>query len=217
MIDDAQKAYQDGQSPAPVFFYCSRDTAEPTRSSPDAILASIVRQLSSLQPGHSLFPPMVAAYTKREKDGFASGSLSLEASRALIIQLVEYYPLTTIVIDALDECDPQRRADLLESLEAILKESSSLVKIFVSSRDDQDIVWHLQGYPSLDLLSDKNKDDIMSFVRSETSDLINKGKLLRLSTNRMELEENIIEQVSKGANSMSVLSNIASRGYILLK
>ncbi|KAH8589487.1 hypothetical protein B0O99DRAFT_333678 [Bisporella sp. PMI_857] len=202
VIEDADKAFNAGQSPPPVFFYCSRNSAEPARSNPDAIVASIARQLSSLQPGLPLLPPMVAIYRKREAEGYASGSLRIDESRALIIQLVEHYPMTTIVIDALDECDPENRADLLETLEAVLRESSNLVKIFVSSRNDQDIVLHLQNYPNLELSSDRNNNDIALFVRAETKDLIRKRKLLHLSINKSELQEAIVEQVTKGANGM---------------
>ena len=202
MIEDAKRAFYDGQSPSPAFFYCLRDTAEPTRSNPDSILASIARQLSSLQPGEPLLSPVVAVYTKRDKEGFASGSLSIEESLALIIELVEQYQLTTIVIDALDECDPERQVDLLESLEEILQKSSSLVKIFVSSRDDQDIVLHLRDYPNLELSSDKNMDDITSFVAAETHTLIKRRKLLALSSDKESLKPQIIKQVTKGANGM---------------
>jgi hypothetical protein len=202
VIEDAMKSFRAGQNPPPAFFYCSRNTAESARSSPDAIIASIVRQLSSLQPGSPLLPPMVAAYRGREAEGFASGSFGMDESRALIIQLIEHYSLTTIVIDALDECDPESRADLMDTLEAVLQESSSLVKIFVSSRDDQDIVLHLRKYPHLELSSDKNKQDITSFVSTETKNLIRRRKLLRFSMNKEELQETIIEQVTKGANGM---------------
>lgn len=213
MIEDAKKSFQNGQNPAPVFFYCSRNTAEPARSNPDAIIANIARQLSSFQPGDPLLPPMVAAYKKREIEGFASGSLGIDESRTLILQLTDYYPLTTIVIDALDECDPERRPDLLDTLELILQESSSLVKVFVSSRRDHDIVLNLRDYPNLELSSEKNKDDISSFVTTETNNLIRRKKLLALSTNKEELKVEIIEQVTKKADGMSVLSSSAS--YIL--
>ncbi|KAH6670150.1 hypothetical protein B0J14DRAFT_517196 [Halenospora varia] len=202
VIEDAKKVFQNGQSPAPVFFYCSRNTAEPARSNPDAIVASIVRQLSSIQLGHPLLPPTVAAYKKQEMEGFTSGSLGIDESRALILQLAQHYPLITIVIDALDECHPERRADLLRTFESILQECSSLVKIFVSSRDDQDIVWHLQKYPNLELSSNKNTDDITTFVRKETEALIMQGKLLRLSKNKENLKKEIIEQVTKNADGM---------------
>ncbi|KAH8653142.1 hypothetical protein BGZ60DRAFT_533332 [Tricladium varicosporioides] len=202
MIEDAKKSFQNGQNPAPVFFYCSRNTAEPARSNPDAIIANIARQLSSFQPGDPLLPPMVAAYKKREIEGFASGSLGIDESRTLILQLTDYYPLTTIVIDALDECDPERRPDLLDTLELILQESSSLVKVFVSSRRDHDIVLNLRDYPNLELSSEKNKDDISSFVTTETNNLIRRKKLLALSTNKEELKVEIIEQVTKKADGM---------------
>jgi hypothetical protein len=202
VVEDAMRAFHGGQSPPPVFFYCSRNTAEPARSSPEAIIASIVRQLSSLQPGLPLLAPIITAYMKKEAEGFASGTLQIHESCALIVQLVEYYPLTTIVIDALDECDPERRADLLEALEAILRDSSHLVKIFVSSRGDQDIVCHLQGYPNLEIASDRNMDDIVLFVRAETQNLITKRKLLRFSSNKEELKEVIINQVTSGSGGM---------------
>ena len=213
MIEDAKKAFDNGQSPAPVFFYCSRNNAEPARSNPDAIVATIARQLSSRQPGHSLLPPTVAAYKKREMEGSASESLCINESRLLILQLAEHYQLTTIVIDALDECDPERRTVLLETLELILQESSSLVKIFVSSRDDQDIVLSLRDYPNLELLSGMNKDDISSFITAETDNLIKRKRLLALSTNKEKLKIEIIEQVTKNADGMSVLSSNASHIY----
>ena len=184
-----------GRSPPPVFFYCSRNTAEPGRSNPETIIASIARQLSGLQPGIPLLGPTIAVYLKKEADGFASGILCINESCSLILQLFEHYPLTTIVIDALDECDPENRADLLETLETILQESSHLVKIFVSSRDDQDIVCHLKDYPNLEISSDRNTDDILSFVRAETRALITKRKLLRFSTNKDELEKVIVDGI----------------------
>lgn len=103
MIDDAKHAFNDGHSPAPAFFYCSRNTAEPARSSPDAIVATIAMQLSIPRPGHPLLPPTVAAYHKWEMEAFASGPFRISESCELIIQLIEHYPMTTIVIDALDE------------------------------------------------------------------------------------------------------------------
>jgi hypothetical protein len=202
VIEDTIQAFRAGQSPLPAFFYCSRNTAELTRSNPEAILASIVRQLSNLEPELPLLDPVITLYKQREAQAFASGPLRIDESTALIIQLVEHYPLTTIVIDALDECDPEKRDDLLEALETILRESSSLVKIFVSSRDDRDIVYFLQDYPNLEITSNRNSDDIASFVKVETQYLIKRRKLLLSSSNKEELKEIIIDQVTKGANGM---------------
>jgi hypothetical protein len=205
VIEEALKSFHAGHNPQPVFFYCSRNTAEPARSDPKAILASLARQLSCLEPGKPLLKPTIELYRKKEAEGFASGSLRTEESYALIIQLIEQYPLTTIVIDALDECDPRKRRDLLKTLEQILRESSGLVKIFVSSRDDHDIVFRLQHYPNLEIKSDRNSDDIKVFVRDQTERLIEDGELLQYSDSQAEMKELIMSKVIEGATGMQVL------------
>ncbi len=87
-------------------------------------------------------------------------------------------------------------------IESILQDSLGLVKIFVSSRDDQDIFCTLREYPNLDIVSDRNTVDIESFVRIETERLVRKRRLLRNSTAREELKALIIDRVSKGADGM---------------
>ena len=116
VIEDAINSFHAGYNPQPVFFYSSRNTAEPGRSDPKAILASLARQLSCLEPGKPLLKPTLDLYKKKEAEGFASREQRIEESCALIIQLTKQYPLTTIVIDALDECDPGKRRDLLKAL-----------------------------------------------------------------------------------------------------
>jgi hypothetical protein len=144
----------------------------------------------------------VELFHKEEAEGFASGSLQMDESCALIMQLIEQYPLTTIIIDAMDECDPERRCELLEALEQVLRDSSSLVKIFVSSRDDQDIVFCLRHYPNLEINSQRNGDDIATFVKDQTERLVRDRKLLRYSTSQKEMKEVITIKVIEGAAGM---------------
>ncbi|KAK4237901.1 hypothetical protein C8A03DRAFT_34145, partial [Achaetomium macrosporum] len=205
VVEDALRAYLDNrgpQSPPPAYFYCSRNPAEPGRSDPKEILASIARQLSCVGPGLPLLQPTVAKYREREGEAFADKSLRLQETRDLILQLAKHYPVVVIVIDALDECNPATRRQFLNAMESILRDSSSLVKIFVSSRDDQDIVYKLQEYPSFELSSDRNRDDIAKFVESETNSMIESGAMLRYSTRKEELRQRIIEEVTNSANGM---------------
>jgi len=203
VIEDVRESYEAGQNPLPVYFYCSRTAAEPERSDPDAVLSSILRQLCN-QPGNAIYPPIVEKYTQQGQ-GFRSKGLQLKDSLGLIMELIETNAITTIVVDALDECDPEKRQSLLDAFETILQESAGLVKIFVSSRDDQDIVWTLREYPSFDITSDQNSRDIEAFVNAETQRLIKKGRLLRNSRARGRLQGLIIDRVCKGADGMSVL------------
>jgi len=120
VVEDALARYKAGDSPQPIFFYCSRNPVEPARSNPQVILASLARQLSCLEPGKPLLKPSVNIFREKEAEGFASGSLQIDESFNLVLQLIAQYPLTTIVIDAMDECDPQKRHELLKALEKIL-------------------------------------------------------------------------------------------------
>jgi hypothetical protein len=202
VIEDALARYKAGDSPQPVFFYCSRNPAEPARSDPQAVLASLARQLSCLEPGKPLLKPTVSLFEEKEAEGFASGSLQMDESLQLILQLIEQYPITTIVIDAMDECNPEKRHELLKALEKILQNSSSLVKIFVSSRNDQDIVLRLRHYPNLEIDSQRNGDDIARFVNKQTQQLVQDGKLLQYSNSKTEMKKLIVDKVIEGAVGM---------------
>ncbi|KAI9653168.1 MAG: hypothetical protein M1821_007708 [Bathelium mastoideum] len=202
VIEDALKSFEAGNTPQPVFFYCSRNPAEPTRSNPEAVLASLARQLSCIEPKKPLMKPTVDLFEEKEEEGFASGPPELDDSRALILQLIELYPLTTIVIDAMDECNPQKRRELLGVLEEILQNASGLVKMFISSRNDQDIVLRLKNYPNLEIDSRKNSDDIARFVKHQVRELIKNGELLQYSTLPADMEELITWEVIEGADGM---------------
>ncbi|CAO2655499.1 Nn.00g043020.m01.CDS01 [Neocucurbitaria sp. VM-36] len=202
VIDDLVKRFQAGVSPQPIFFYCSRNPAEPARSDPKAILASIARQLSSLKPGSELLGHTVELFKKKEAEGFASGPLQMEETCALIAQLIDEYQQTTIIIDALDEIDPQTRGKLLKALKQILQSSSSLVKIIVTSRNEQDLAFHLQHYPNIEVNLRRNADDIAQFVKTQTEQLILDGELLTDSSSQTEMKELIVSSITKHATGM---------------
>lgn len=194
------RSHEKHLSPLPLYFYCSRNPTEPGRSCSTDIAASLLRQLSSVD-GHSLLEPVIRKYKERQRTGFSRGNLDLEEIQVLIIELLGYYPVATIVLDALDECTPESREDLLHLFEYILEESSTLVKIFISSRDDQDIVSELQGYPNLEISSTRNTPDIAAFIHQEVQTLKTK-RPLRSIQNIDELENLIIETIVAGANGM---------------
>jgi hypothetical protein len=202
VIEDAFRDFEAKKSSPPAFFYCSRNTAEPARSDPEKILASLARQLSNLQPEQPLLQPAIALYKTKKQQGFASGPLRIEESCDLILRLLGLYSLTVIVIDALDECNPDTRTDLLDALETILRESTNLVKIFISSRDDQDIVFQLKQYPNLEISSESNYEDIESFVKTTAKELIRKGKLLKYSSSKQDMEDLVTWRVTAGAAGM---------------
>lgn len=110
--------------------------------------------------------------------------------------------MATIIVDALDECDLDLRQSLLDTFADILKQSAGLIKIFVSSRDDQDIAYNLRGYPNLSISSDKNTADINAFVDKETKNLVQRLRLLRYSRAKVDMQTLIIDNVCRDADGM---------------
>lgn len=164
-------------------------------------MSTIVKQLSCLQDGSPLREEVVRMYGARKQSGFSSNSLGFQESLSLIISLVNKYPQTTIVVDALDECDPLKRREFLMSLKTIVDSSSSLVKIFVSSRDDSDIVLRLDGVPNLWIEAKDNEGDIERFVQKEITRCIDEKDLLHGRVTN-ELKEKIIASLTSGSQGM---------------
>ena len=144
---------------------------------------------------------MKELYKSREQNGFAAGPLTLDESTALIIELSQDRPLTTIIVDALDECDLSSRGDLLDALSGILQDSCGLVKILVSSRADADIVCHFSDCLDLQIEASQNQEDIENYVNSEVESLINRKKLLRGNVPE-DLKETIARHLREQAKGM---------------
>ncbi len=118
-----------------------------------------------------------------------------------MIQLASQRTLTTIVVDALDECDLSSRAELLESLTQVVEESADLIKILISSRNDRAITYHLEGFPNITINANDNHSDIARFVEHEVDTMIKNKKLLwgKVST---ELRKLIKETLCERADGM---------------
>jgi hypothetical protein len=189
-----------------VYFYCNRN--EEQRRDPTAIMQAIVKQLSLLLSAsheslgsYGLPEPVVAKYEERSKDGFSSGPLGFHECQDLIVSLLDMNPQTTIIIDALDECDPTKRGRLLKALEILVGSSTKLVKIFVSSRDDDDITLKLKNVPNLYIEATDNKDDIERFIQREITLSIQESRLLRGNISE-ELKKKIISTLIENAHGM---------------
>ncbi|CEJ61392.1 hypothetical protein PMG11_09927 [Penicillium brasilianum] len=204
VIDEIMKASQSNDMHSLAYFYCSRDTAEPERAKPQSILACIARQLSRRSQTQSIAPPTLALYYKLHSVDGSKRKPTMAELCSLIRELTELYDRSMIVVDALDECDVVTRWELVEALESIT-ESASLVKIFVSSREEGDLRLSLQTHSGLQVTSLENEDDIRKFVEFETDRLIAKKQLLayiRKKQTKEELTQLIKEDVISKAKGM---------------
>lgn len=142
---------------------------------------------------------MVTEYDKRVERGL--GVLGFQECIHLVVPIVDIHPQTTIVIDALDESDPDERGKLIETLTTMVRSSVTLVKIFISSRDDIDIKLEFAGLPNVYINVEDNLADITRFIRREVTQSIEKSRFLRRNITD-EFREEIISTIQNGANGM---------------
>lgn len=177
-MDDLIAQGENVSSSAPVaYFYCARNQMEPERADPEHVLCSIARQLVCKSVNQSIHHFALGKYKRFVKDSPQPVKLSIEDAIAMILAVLDDSP-ATIVIDAIDEADATRRHELLDGLESIIQQASNVVKIFVSSRDEVDIVWRLEHSPNLYVHATDNSDDIERFVITEVDVAIRTRRLL---------------------------------------
>ncbi|KAJ5316803.1 hypothetical protein N7508_001311 [Penicillium antarcticum] len=155
-----------------AFFYCDKN--ETRRSQPLSILQSIVRQLSTTAKNpEATQTKLRELYSKCRQEGT---TFSLEICKEQIRSSLDIYEQTTIVIDAMDECDPDSRDVLIDALNSFVSESNSRpVKIFISSRPDPDIENQLGNTPNIGINASENKDDIEKYLSAEMGKLAKKA------------------------------------------
>jgi hypothetical protein len=120
----------------------------------------------------------------------------------VLLELVKDHP-ATIIVDALDECDPTRRYKLFTAIRRITHEAASPVKVLLSSRDDGDILDHLSSTPAICIQPRHNADDIANFVRHEVAKTINDRRLIRGMV-PAALQSAIEETLTRDAQGMCV-------------
>lgn len=166
-----------GNSEALAYFYCKQ--GEPRLSEPEAILRSLGRQLSTKAMCPGLQKPTVTAFEESSSKGKYDDGLGTKECVRLIVELVNLTLQTTIVIDALDECNHDTRHELFRALRTIIETSDSLVKIFISSRNDDDIELEFNREPNISIDVTDNVADIELYVRTEVELSIAERRLLR--------------------------------------
>lgn len=199
IIDDvASNTQTNGHSLA--YFYCHY--GEDQRRDPGAILRSLVKQLCLQGPASKLPEPVLSIYHKRETAGDLSNLLSVEESKCLLIELCAGFSHSTLIVDALDECDAKTRGRLFDVLQNVVSESKAArVKAFVTSRDDADIRKKFSDSPNVYIQERDNSGDINTYIRAELELCIVEKSLLD-GVVSSELKARIIHALETGASGM---------------
>ena len=199
-LDDAAGV----ENSAPLaYFYCSREKSESCRADPTQILRAILKQLSSLGPDGQVRHAIATEYKQRrldaEREGLEIRNLAFPECTRLLLELTSEAP-ATIVIDGVDELG-NSSLDLLDALRYLIENSSSVLKIFVSSREEAAIARRLYYARSIRVTSADNSKDVTVFVNHSVSKAVEQKRLLggRVSSSS---QKEITTKIIDGAGEM---------------
>lgn len=145
-----------------AYFFCDRN--QENRSDPLGVLLSITKQLSWVTGQKYVRQCTVDAYHRKKNDNFASNRFTPEECQNILLQLAAENRQSIIIVDGLDECNERTRGDVLKTLDHLVRHSTSVVKVFVASRNDKDLTQHFRNSPNLEIEAAHNQDDIEKLV-----------------------------------------------------
>lgn len=169
VVDDAILGLREGlEREAVVYFYCDRNRDD--HRDPASVLRSLIRQLSADRLGESDISTVIDEAWRRElRSGFPSEDFDLATCKSLLPELVSAHKRTVMIVDGLDECDEQRRHELIQALEELYQNTVCLVKIFIVSRNDPDLVQKYMSRTHLQVEARHNRDDIQEYALARLS------------------------------------------------
>ena len=179
-----------------AYFYCVRQGQEQSGTDPAVILRSLVRQLAWSSDGSSISPSIRSFYDRWRYERPDSGRLSLEECCELLKGLVSPKSNTTIILDALDECE--KPFELLRALKKIAHSSTGQIKLFISGRLNVNPANVLIPRSAIDIQSQSTTTEMAIFLHAE----VKEGDRRLLNGNFPELEDRLIEVLSDRAQGM---------------
>ncbi|RAK99918.1 uncharacterized protein BO80DRAFT_426008 [Aspergillus ibericus CBS 121593] len=159
-----------------AFFYCNRNDVG--TSQPLSVAQSYIRQLSTTARGEWEYFQVSLEKTCVELRS-KGAHLDLGTCKKLLTNSLSLYPRTTLVLDALDECDPVSREKLILLFKEVLRTSTRPIKLFISGRPDGDIRHHFSSQPTIEIQSSDNHKDIETYVCQMLPRLAEKNSEMR--------------------------------------
>lgn len=184
-----------------TYFYCDGTTSDSGSQLAGAatIIRCLLKQMADYDQNEKLLKEVKDVYNKQS----TSADLSRDEAYELLLITVDLYSKTTIVIDGLDECPSGTRGDVIDCLIDIVKNSKSLVKLFISSRPIPELE-HRFGSSTSRIDTNKNNEaDIENLIISIV-DTAAKSPSLKLSydNGKQSQRDAIVNILKNGSQGM---------------
>ncbi|KAK7438353.1 hypothetical protein CaCOL14_007794 [Colletotrichum acutatum] len=155
-----------GHSLGLAFFYCN--SSDQNRQSIQSILRSYIRQLGEVT-GHpeSIHETLFNLYKRKE----IKSDITLQDCETALVEMINSYSRTVLILDALDECKKDTRRHIVEFFKRLVEKTNRCLKIFIASRPENDIGDYLRSFQepraTITINTSDNQDDIEKFVNTE--------------------------------------------------
>ncbi|KAI3545421.1 hypothetical protein CSPX01_05065 [Colletotrichum filicis] len=146
-------------------FYCDRSLVG--RRDIKSILSSYIVQLLTVSRHRDRWHKKLLMFCK---DAAASRrSLEISECERFVRELVNTYPRSIIILDALDECEQRSRTRIVTFFRTLVRDSDRPVKVFISSRPETDILELMRTSSSIQISTADNKMDLEKYIDSRLS------------------------------------------------
>lgn len=186
LVIDRLVAFFSCQDVAVAYHYF--DFRDQQCQSAEAMLSSLLKQLASAKtelPHHEL--ELYRKFTRQQRQP------RQEDLEKVIVPTCKAFDRAFLVIDALDECSPERRRAVIEALKRLHEVQS--ISIFVTSRPyPGDVTKAFEPFPKIDI--EARDPDVRKYVRKEIDNNHN------LDDTDGEFKEEIVVKMSQKARKM---------------
>lgn len=178
-----------------AFYYCNY--ADLVTLTPKSVIGSLVQQLLR----DSELPREIAdhIFNVFHEEDYSPTQNELAELAELFRMALSLSSRAFLVIDGLDECEKNACREILSIINWILKTTGCVIKIYILSQSDIQILHALAAYPRISLSTSTLSSDIEAYVTSATQALIEERQLLIQSP---ALEREIITVLKEKANGM---------------
>ena len=175
-----------------AYYYC--DYADHVSLTPRSIIGSLIQQLL-------LTSQLASEIAKEIVHVFGDDSYSPTQGEfhEILTKALDEASAVVLIIDGLDECDKSVRGEVLSLINQILQLNKYIVKAYISSQKDIQIMNALAKWPRISLSSATLTCDIEPYITHATQKLIRERQLLVQDRN---LEHEIIAELTHKANGM---------------
>jgi hypothetical protein len=159
-----------------AFFYCNFD--DERRNTAGSIFASLLRQLCTQNPDCPVTDVVMQHYRQDRSQAFSNGRLDLTETVKLLTEVLTHRSRFFLVVDGFDECAERERSTMLENLIQWSVKLQGRLKVFIASREEDDIAHRLRNEQTLSVDENKNSPDISRMIDHEISCAVESGRLL---------------------------------------